>query len=221
MSRSPPEELVHLLAADGPGAEDAAWSDFLARYSPTLLDAARRSAADRDGAMDRYLWILQELRRDDYRRLRQYRPKERSQFSSWLLVVARRLCVDYARRRYGRDRGREASPTTRRRRAARRRLARFEMEELDPELVGDPAARGPERRVRARELAGALEIALAGLEPRDRLLLRLRYEDEVPVREITGVMNFPTVFHVYRRLRRLRGKLRDRLEELGVADPWP
>lgn len=221
MSRSPPEELETLLAAHGRRAEDEAWSAFLERYSPTLLDAARRSAADRDGAMDRYLWILQELRRDDYRRLRRYRPRDRSRFVSWLLVVARRLCVDYARRRYGRARDESSSPATRRRRAARRRLARFEMEELDPELVSDPSEPGPETRVRSGELAGALETALAELSPRDRLLLRLRHEDDVPVRDITGMMRFASVFHVYRRLRRLRARLRDRLEELGVEDPWP
>lgn len=221
MTRSPPEELENLFAARGLRAEDAAWSNFLERYSPTLLDAARRSAADLDGAMDRYLWILEQLRRNDYRRLRQYRTRGDSRFSSWLLVVARRLCVDYARQRYGRARDREPSHTTRRRRATRRRLARFEMEELNPELVGDPSDRDPERHVRARELADALETALARLEPRDRLLLRLRYEDEVPVREITGLMSFPSVFHVYRRLRRLRRTLRDRLGEQGVEDPWP
>lgn len=221
MARPPPAELVRLLEAPSPDSEEAAWSEFLERYSDTLLRAARRRAPDRDGAMDRYLFILQQLRSDDYRRLRQYSVNGRSKFTSWLLVVANRLCVDFARNRYGRNRGEGESDAARRARRMRRRLAEFHGEELDPGAVPNPSAPDPERQLRARELSRILDTVLAELEPRDRLLLKLRFEDEVPVREIAGMMSFPTVFHVYRRLRKLRRVLRERLEERGVRESRP
>jgi DNA-directed RNA polymerase specialized sigma24 family protein len=49
--------------------------------------------------MDGYAYVLEALRSDDYRRLRAYAADGRSKFSTWLVVVARRLCLDLHLRR--------------------------------------------------------------------------------------------------------------------------
>ena len=53
------------------------------------------------------------------------------------------------------------------------------------------------------------------MSAQDRLLLRLRFEDEVPVRQIAEIARLPSVFHVYRRLKKALGHLRAALEQRG------
>lgn len=220
MENDVPTELTALLDGSDPASREKAWTALLERYSGLLLKAARHFGRDYDRAMDRYEYILSGLRSDDYRRLRSFRARPESAFGSWLVVVARRLCLDYERSTYGRS-GRGAKPDgAEQRREARRRLVDLVAAAVDPEQL--PArSTDPEREVRVTELSDALEDALAALEPGDRLLLRLRFEDDRSVREIADVMRFPSVFHVYRRLNRVLEDLRGRLRSAGVRDPQP
>src|SRR5262245_56038816 len=97
-----PQELQDLLRASGTAGADEAWSRFVPRFSPLLLHTARTAAREHDRAMDAYVYVLEQLREDDGRRLRQYLEDSRAQFTTWLVIVARRLCVDFLRQRYGR-----------------------------------------------------------------------------------------------------------------------
>lgn len=216
----PPRELAVLLDGSDPESRDRAWSSFLARYSDLLLRVARRFGGGYDAAMDRYEHVLERLRADDFKRLRAYRARDGSGFESWLVVVARRLCLDHTRARYGRARQGETRETAERR-AMRRRLAKLTGLELEEELLAAPRTANPERRLRERELQEALDAALAELPARERLLVTLRFEDERPVREIREILGLPSVFHVYRRLDRALEALRLRLRERGVHDPAP
>src|SRR5262249_41817793 len=97
-----PAELSQLLAAAEPQGAEGAWGEFVHAHSRLLLHVARSMAKDHDDAMDRFAYLLEQLRRDDCRRLRGFVADGRSKFTTWLVVVARRLCLDYDRRRYGR-----------------------------------------------------------------------------------------------------------------------
>ena len=94
MHHASPAVLVDLLSASNASDVERAWAAFAAEYSALLLHVARSLDADHDAAMDRYLYILEALRRDDCRRLRQYASDGRGKFTTWLMVVARRLCLD-------------------------------------------------------------------------------------------------------------------------------
>lgn len=175
---------------------------------------------DYDATMDAYAYLLEQLRRDDFHRLRGYAADGRTKFTTWLVVVARRLCLDHRRQRYGR--AQESASANTEGRAARRRLVDLVAEELDASPVADhTAARNPEAQLRATALSQALAGALSGLEPRDRLLLKLRFEDELPAREIGQVMRYATPFHVYRRLNAVLEQLRAALRSRGVQDSEP
>jgi RNA polymerase sigma factor (sigma-70 family) len=93
----------------------------------------------------------------------------------------------------------------------------------DAELMQlvDMSDGGPEDRMRALQLDVALKSAIAALEPDDRLLLRLRFEDELPVPKIARIMSCRSQFDVYRRLRRVLDTLRTVLIRNGVGDPAP
>ncbi len=209
-----PLELFRLFQASAGATRDDAWGDFVAAHSRLLLHAARSLAPDRDAAMDAYAYVLERLREDDCRRLRGYVPDGRCKFSTWLVVVARRLCLDFHRHRYGR--AAEPAPDADAARAARRRLVDLVGGAVDPDQLAAPAS-DPALSLQAEELHRALADATAGLAPADRLLLKLRFDDDLSAREIAAVLGLPTPFHVYRRLGALLEELRGRLRKRGVA----
>ena len=149
MAFAPPQELTELLSTDDRVSAERAWRTFLERHSRYLLSAARCFTVDYDGSMDRYRFILEELQREDYKRLRTYSADPSSRFSTWLVVVARRLCYDYHRKLYGRDRS--TDPATRETRAVRRRRWPG---------ASARARAGPKPRIRG---AGGLGLASLGL----------------------------------------------------------
>jgi DNA-directed RNA polymerase specialized sigma24 family protein len=67
------------------------------------------------------------------------------------------------------------------------------------------------------ERGRAIGRALGKLPPGDLKLLELRFQDDLPAREIAEALEMPTPFHVYRRLRSVCGALRADLEEAGVG----
>ncbi len=211
MADAPPPELFGLLNATDPAAREAAWEAFVGVHSRLLLHVARSIGRDYDAAMDAYAYLLEQLRAGDYHRLHAYAADGRSKFTTWLVVVARRLCLDHHRQRYGRLRS--DGPGEQLAHVARRRLQDLIAADLD--LTPEPEPSGdPHQSLETGERHAALKAVLDALVSRDRLLLKLRYEDDLSAREIAGLLGLPTPFHVYRRLNallvELRGTLRDR-----------
>lgn len=222
-----PPEVGALLSADTEEVDGTAWPAFLEAYSRLMLHVARKSCTGRDAAMDRYAYVLERLREDDFARLRSFEPDGRARFSTWLAVVIRRLCTDFHRRRYGRytpdSDGRNDDPGDRAaelRRDARRRLVDLVGEAVDIDALGDHRG-DPERLVRIRELREVLGGAVSELGDRERLLLALRFEDGHSARLIAEAMEYPSQFHVYRHLKKVLGELRSRLEEQGIDGAGP
>ncbi len=218
MSAVLPFELSRLIQATDAPTRDDAWARFVAAHSRLLLHVARSLTADRDAAMDGYAHVLERLREDDCRRLRGYVPDGRSKFTTWLVVVARRLCLDFHRQRYGRSD--DPSPDAAAAHAARRRLVDLVAGETEPEQVAAPAA-DPASALQAEELHRALDAATARLSAADRLLLKLRFDGDLSAREIAGILALPTPFHVYRRLNGLLQELRRVLQRRGIHEAEP
>lgn len=214
-----PVTLARLQAARDGAEREAAWVEFLAAHSEVVLHTCHSVAREHDVAMDAYVFALEALREDGCRRLHAYRSDGRTRFAVWLVVVTRRLVLDYLRHRYGRTRSVDAE-----RRAegqARRRLEDLVAAEVEPDQLPDTGQSAPDADLRARELADAVRLALAELREQDQLLLTLRFVDERSVHEIRRALHFPSVFHVYRRLSAVLGALRDQLRRRGVEDPEP
>lgn len=215
-----PDGVARLLAAAAGVERDTAWSAFLAEYSDLLLRVARAFGPGYDDALDRYAYMLDELRRDGCRRLRGYCADGRSRFSTWLVVVARRLCLDHHRLRFGRRRaGQGVGPAAVAARRSRRGLAELAGPSAELIRLPDPLAIDPADQVDAQLRRVALGRAIATLTPADRLLLRLRFEEELSAREIAALLGLPTPFHVYRRIAALCAVLRARLLPRAMARP--
>ena len=219
MAHVVPAVLGRLLAENEPSRREEAWAEFVASQSKLILYVARRLGGDHDAAMDRYAAVLDGLRQDDFRRLRTYAADGRSEFSTWLVVVAQRICLDHRRARYGRFRASEGNTTTHDEEwAARRRLVDLLAAKVDLSSISDTGSDSPEDIVRVADLYHALQAALSHLQPQDRLLIKLRFEDELPMPEIARSLKFPTRFHAYRRLTRVLADLRRALVDSGVRD---
>ena len=215
-------ELDKLLNAADPQEKDAAWQAFVRRYSRLLLHTAHSHSRSYDCAMDRYAFVLERLRHDDCRRLRLYLADGRTTFPTWLVVVTNRLCVDYARQLYGRKRATKTKEDTARETTiVRQRLVDQIWADVDLGGLQDVSSCDPERRLRESELKEALAGATRELQPRDRLLLQLKFEEGMSAREIAETMRYPSPFHVYGRLRSLMRELRRTLSDRGIGGPTP
>ena len=213
-------ELSRLLDAHTETASDEAWTEFIRVHHRLLLHVVHSGsgARDPDAAMDAYAFILDSLRADGFRRLRAFTADGRSTFVTWLVVVAKRLCIDFARVRYGRADRRDTADAGDQA-LMRQRLIDLAGTELDLGSIPDPSESNPETIFNEAEVRRALRQAIAELEPRERLLLALRFEDELTAERIASTLRMPSAFHVYRQLNRIFAKLRQRLRHLREGNP--
>ena len=207
-----PASLQSLIDAGDDVTRDRAWAMLLSEYSRLILHVARSTSGGHDNVMDRYLFVLDALKRDDFRRLRRYSDDGRGSFSTWLVSVSRRLCIDEHRQKYGRPQAESESLRLQERAQLVDLLNSVErLESLES------SSAGPDGELEAAELGSALEHALADLAIADRLLVRLRFEDGLPVMEIAALLGERSQYRVYRRLERIMGQLRQSLERAGIG----
>ena len=204
-----PPELADLLDAAAAAAREKAWTAFLATHTRLLLHSARHVAHGYDAAMDAYTFLVEQLSRDDYHKLRAYQPDGRTKFTTWLVVVARRFCVDFLRHKYGRRRRWVTSRADWR--AARRSLAVLvdDVGAAETSEVGDPAA-----SLMEREQAAQVAAAVAHLDAPDQLLLKLRFEDDYSLHDIALIMGFRSHTQARRHLKHVLEGLRPAVNRL-------
>lgn len=220
-AESLPSELRALLEARDDAEREEAYAEFLRRHSRLMIHIAKQLGAGFDPVMDRYAYAVEQLREHDFRRLRCYTADGRVRFSTWLATVVHRLYLDHHRRRYGRVRATPEAEVGADPRAARRRLMDLVAAKLDVTRLAARETSDPEVEVRARELTAAVEAAVGTLSADDQLLLVLRFEDDLPAREIADMIGLLSPFHVYRRLNRVLARLRQMLEARGIDEAAP
>lgn len=213
MAATLPVPLELVLSAEDDASFDAAWAAFLKEYSGLILHVARLTTGDHDSVMDRYLFVIDALRQDRCRRLRTFSAEGRGAFTTWLVAVSRRLCIDEHRLKYGRTTDGETSDAQ----LDRRRIADLDggdvlLESLESALIS------PDARLVASEVEDALINALASLDASDRLLIKLRYEDSLPAQEIARITGEGSQFRVYRRIDRILTALRRQLGLVGISE---
>ncbi|MCH7717662.1 MAG: sigma-70 family RNA polymerase sigma factor [Gemmatimonadetes bacterium] len=214
-----PRQLAELLNAPHAAARNGAWDAFMGEYSKLLLRTAQRASSSRDDAMDRYIFILEQLQEDDFRRLRAFTADGRGKFTTWLVVVARRLCVDHHRSKYGRPQaGHEPTGANSVAHAARRNLLDLIANEIDVDGLEDEGSLHPDAELLSAERRQTLTAAVAELGLGDQLLLTLRFEDDISVEKIAPMIGLQSRFQVHRRLRHVLEQLRRKLIDRGMTE---
>jgi RNA polymerase sigma factor (sigma-70 family) len=213
-----PLELGQLLHAPDSTIREAAWESLIARHTRLILAAARSLGGAHDVVMGRYAYVLEKLREQDFHRLRAFHVDGGARFSTWLTVTARRLCLDHHRARYGRSRPVRNVDEATALRQVRRQLTDSISVELDTDLVADAMAISADQQAIAAERLAGLTAEIESLSEEDQLLLVLRFHDDLPASRISGMMGFPTQFHVYRRLKQVLGRLRRGLDSRGIEN---
>ena len=242
-----------------------AWTEFLALYSDRIYKTARLTTTVEETAADCYLYICEQLCRGGFKRLLQFRPDGPAKFETWLAVVARNLCLDWLRSRFGRDRafrslermtpfenevfrlhvqqglsleetfaqlkprnpdvtaedveaadGRiQQALSPRQRWLLRQRSA--ERETVSVDTSGEEGAvdveledphPSPELELITGEDRRRLDNAMARLAPEQRLLIRLRFEEELSLAEIARLTGAGDAQRAHHRLNLALSELR-------------
>jgi RNA polymerase sigma factor (sigma-70 family) len=216
MAVAAPLVLGELLRASDLVEREAAWEELISRHTRLLLTVARSFRGSHDDVMERYSYILGKLRESDFRRLRTFDPNLGASFSTWIVVSSRRLCLDYHRALYGRQRTTVSTDRSDESRTFRRSLADSISAEIDVDMLADSTAVAADSRAIIAERNALLRAELTKLTPRERLLLALRFQDDLSASRIARIVGMPTAFHVYRQLNSILAGLRRRLIASGV-----
>lgn len=193
MPRGPQDEAA--LVADAIAGSELAFRTLVERYQRPVFSLVLRMVRDHGIAED----VTQEVFVKAWRALGRYDPRRR--FASWLFKIASNAAIDQLRRK--------KLPTT-------------PIESSDPDRssildrIEDERSESPDTLVKRREISTALEAAIAALRPEYRLVILLRFREELPYRDIAEVTGMP-LGTVKTNLRRARREIEDRLRKDGVV----
>ena len=81
-----------------------AWEQFLQEYSGPILQVIHFQERDPDHVSDCFVFVCEQLTRNRFRRLCQFRTDSPAIFPTWLRAVVRHLCIDWRRSQFGRHR---------------------------------------------------------------------------------------------------------------------
>ena len=200
--RDPDVRLMIGVRDDQPGA----FEELVEAYQQRLVGVMHHLVGNAEEAED----LAQEVFLRVYRARKKYRA--RCKFSTWLFTIANNLALNALRSRQ------------------RKPVVPLNLRDSGPlgprpaeQLVRDRAAQ-PAQHVQQRELAGIVQLALAGLNERQRMAVVLNKFEDMSYEEIAEVMRL-TPKAVKSLLSRARSNLRDALAPYiymdGEAPPPP
>ena len=186
-----PDVRLMLRAQEG---DEAAFPELFQRLGPRVLQYVRRLVGSEARAEE----ITQDVFVQMFRFRQRYRPE--SKLSTWVFTIATNLCLNELRR------------PERQLRVDLWEHRREEGDRQDEPALPDPDAIDPEQGAAGRELALALETAVAALPPKQRAALLLSRIDGMAYRDVADALG-TTEGAVKALLFRATHGLRDRLRD--------
>lgn len=260
----PPRAIQQILDELTSQDADRAWGDFLEEYSTLIFQVICHFEPDPEKAADCFQFVCEQLIKNRFRRLRQFKIDGPARFTTWLRAVIRNLCIDWHRKETGRprpfksisklstfdqqvfrllyERGVstqeglrllipafpnateekvaesrhriEKGLTMQQRWLLNTRAARTQEVALTTDLgdvgsnIADPRA-NPEAQAILREKYDTLQRKLKRLSNEERLLVRLRFEQELTLEQIAKLLNLGNAQRVDRQLKQVLAQLRE------------
>jgi RNA polymerase sigma factor (sigma-70 family) len=165
-----------------------AWREFLDAYAHVMARVVSYCESEEEDRADAFVFLCEQLHRDNCRRLRKFDPQGPASFTTWLHAVARNLCRDWRRKQFGRVA--KGEPSSSRAGPEIPRLALkdcLSLDEADSPELSDPCP-SPEALADTHEREAALARAMCSLSREQRLALLLRVEEDLTFQEISGIM---------------------------------
>ena len=187
------DQEVVVLARAG---RDPAYRELIRRYERPVFSLIYRMVRDRELAED----LAQETFVKALNAIESYRPEFK--FSSWIFKIANNAAIDQLRRRELDTLSLDGSPNA----------ETADAVEATALQVSD-RKETPLEELEARELGGAIEIAIAQLRPEYRACILLRHVEGRPYEEIAEMLSLP-LGTVKTYIHRARNELRQALEDL-------
>jgi RNA polymerase sigma-70 factor, ECF subfamily len=187
------DQEVVVLARAG---RDAAYRELIRRYERPVFSLIYRMVRDRELAED----LAQETFVKALNAIESYRPEFK--FSSWIFKIANNAAIDQLRRRELDTLSLDGSPNA----------ETADAVEATALQISD-RKETPLDELEARELGGAIEVAIARLRPEYRACILLRHVEGRPYEEIAEMLSLP-LGTVKTYIHRARNELRMALEDL-------
>jgi len=175
---------------------EAAYRELIRRYERPIFSLILRMVRDRQLAED----LAQETFIKALNAIGSYRPEFK--FSSWIFKIANNAAIDHLRRRELDTLSLDGSPSA----------STPEAVEATIPQIGD-RGESPLDELEARELGGAIELAIAALRPEYRSCILLRHVEGRSYEEIADILSLP-LGTVKTYIHRARHQLRDALAHL-------
>lgn len=207
------DELCLVLACEQ--GDQAAWSDLFEGYGATVRSAARAASSNEAMADDLAQSIWAELhglkaRPDGTAAGKLAYYSGAGSLGGWLRAVVGQLAIDQHRKQVKVVQTEEDSE-----------LDRLIMSDGDPDGHAFPTAASPEEllagNMAAADVEAALGRAMSELADEDRLLVKLYYFDGLRLREAGAVLGVHEAT-ASRRLTRIHGEIRDRVEVILMKE---
>lgn len=189
-------DLIRLAAS----CDDSAFCEVVRRFSPYIASVLRRYAARTTDREDLRSEVVTKLLANSKRALKAWEP--RASFGTYVATIAARHCMDWLRRKgrlpcatlgSGDDNG---SP-----------------DHVLEEIIAADADDEPEELMQNHERQESLRLAIDGLSSDDRLVLYLRFDQDlsgVEISEMLGISHGAARQRLFRAVRRLE----DRIEKV-------
>jgi RNA polymerase sigma-70 factor (ECF subfamily) len=187
------DQEVVVLAKSG---RDAAYRELVRRYERPVFSLIYRMVRDRELAED----LAQETFVKALNAIESYRPEFK--FSSWIFKIANNASIDHLRRRELDTLSLDGSPNA----------ETADAVEATALQISD-RTETPLEELEARELGGAIEVAIGQLRPEYRACILLRHVEGRPYEEIAEMLNLP-LGTVKTYIHRARNELRQALSDL-------
>jgi RNA polymerase sigma-70 factor (ECF subfamily) len=187
------DQEVVVLAKSG---RDTAYRELVRRYERPVFSLIYRMVRDRELAED----LAQETFVKALNAIESYRPEFK--FSSWIFKIANNAAIDHLRRRELDTLSLDGSPNA----------ETADAVEATALQVSD-RTETPLEELEARELGGAIEVAIGRLRPEYRSCILLRHVEGRPYEEIAEMLSLP-LGTVKTYVHRARNELRQALADL-------
>jgi RNA polymerase sigma-70 factor (ECF subfamily) len=207
------DDLCLIVACER--GDEGAWSDLVERFTPTVRSAARSASSNEDGAQDLSQSIWAELfglrvRADGTPASKLAYYSGRGSLAGWLRAVVGQLAIDQHRKQSRTVQTEDDADFDRLARAVDGRESFLATTALNPEeAISDKLA--------GAEVQRALARSIKELSDEDRLLVKLYYFDGLRLREAGSVLGVHEAT-ASRRLTRIHGELRERVESILITD---